>query len=312
MSKPPLTVLLASPRGFCAGVVRAIATVEAALERYGPPVYVRHQIVHNSHVVEQLRAKGARFVEDLAEVPDEAVVISSAHGVPRAVHDEALQRRLRHIDGTCPLVSKVHREVTRHVENGRTVILVGRRGHAEVIGTMGQVPPGTVRLVENVADAEAVPLEGSGRRYAYATQTTLSIEDAAAVVSALRRRLPDLPGPRRNDICYASANRQAAVKLLARRCELVIVLGSETSANARELVDTARRAGCGRALLVDRAADLDMMLLAGAGTIGATSGASTPESLVDELIERLSRYYAIDLEPVVAAEESLEFGLPRI
>src|SRR5215831_15447015 len=280
--KKPLTILLASPRGFCAGVERAIQIVEQAIARYGRPVYVRHEIVHNRHVVEKLEAKGAVFVDELDEVPGDRPVVFSAHGVPKAVPAEACRRNLLYIDATCPLVSKVHREAERHHEQHRTVILIGHAGHPEVIGTMGQLPPGAVLLVEDVAQAESIEV-ADPVNLAYATQTTLSVDDTVAIVDALRRRFPAIHGPKLEDICYATANRQAAVKAIAGSCDALVVIGSPNSSNSMRLVEVAAHSGCARSRLVQCSAEMDWQWLAGARRLGITAGASAPERLVDEL-----------------------------
>jgi 4-hydroxy-3-methylbut-2-enyl diphosphate reductase len=312
MSKPALTVLLAAPRGFCAGVDRAILIVERALEKWGPPVYVRHEIVHNRFVVESLRAKGAVFVDELDEVPDDAPVIFSAHGVPKSVPVEAERRKLVYVDATCPLVSKVHREAERHFfREGRHLIMIGHAGHPEVLGTAGQVPAGAVTLVETVADAERIapPLEGG---LAYVTQTTLSVDDTAAIISVLKQRFPDIHGPKQEDICYATTNRQEAVKASAAKADALLVIGSPNSSNSNRLVDVAKGAGCKKAVLVDRAADIDWNWLAGVGTLALSAGASAPEALVDEVMAALEERFTVTVSTVETAEESIEFKLPRV
>src|SRR6187551_1688058 len=309
--KPALKVLLCSPRGFCAGVVRAIDTVERALALYGPPVYVRHEIVHNRYVVESLRAKGAIFVEELDEVPEtEAPVIFSAHGVPRAVPAEAARRNLFALDATCPLVTKVHREAEIHHRRGREIVLVGHAGHPEVVGTMGQLPPGSVTLIEALRDAERfMPRDAS--RLAYVTQTTLSVHDTAAIVNCLKRRFPGIVGPHKEDICYATTNRQEAVKRVAPVVDALIVVGSPNSSNSQRLKEVAERSGCPRAVLVQRAADLNWSYFDGVTKIGVTAGASAPEVLVEEILGALSERFAIELETVTATEEGVFFPLPR-
>jgi 4-hydroxy-3-methylbut-2-enyl diphosphate reductase len=309
-AKTPLTILLASPRGFCAGVDRAIQIVERAIERYGRPVYVRHEIVHNRFVVESLEAKGAIFVDELDEVPDDRPVVFSAHGVPKAVPAEAARRQLLYVDATCPLVSKVHREAERHAESGRTVILIGHAGHPEVIGTMGQLPPGRVLLVEDVAQAEtlAVPDPAS---LAYATQTTLSVDDTIEIVAALRRRFPAIQGPKMEDICYATTNRQAAVKAIAGQCDTLVVIGAPNSSNSMRLVEVAANYGCAKSKLVQRAADMDWAWLGEARRLGITAGASAPELLVDELIAACRERYDVTVEEVRTTDESVVFKLPR-
>jgi 4-hydroxy-3-methylbut-2-enyl diphosphate reductase len=309
-AKKPLTILLASPRGFCAGVDRAIQIVERALSRYGRPVYVRHEIVHNRFVVESLEAKGAIFVDELDEVPDDRPVVFSAHGVPKAVPAEASRRKLLYVDATCPLVSKVHREAERHADSGRTVILIGHAGHPEVIGTMGQLPDGTVLLVEDVAQAERIDVPDPGN-LAYATQTTLSVDDTTEIVAVLRRRFPAIQGPKMEDICYATTNRQAAVKAIAERCDALVVIGAPNSSNSMRLVEVAANYGCARSRLVQRAADMDWQWLDGARRLGITAGASAPELLVDELIAACRERYDVTVEEVRTTEESVVFKLPR-
>jgi len=307
-AKLPLTVLLAGPRGFCAGVDRAIKIVEEALRRYGPPVYVRHEIVHNRYVVQTLEAQGARFVEDLDEVPKDAPVVFSAHGVPKRVPEEAQRRNLFYLDATCPLVSKVHREAERHFAQDRHLLMIGHAGHPEVIGTMGQVPEGGMTLVEDAAGARSVqPPPGA---LAYITQTTLSVDDTAEIVAILQDRFPHIEGPKREDICYATTNRQAAVKAIAPRSELTVVIGAPNSSNSQRLREVAERAGCPRALLVQRARDLDLDALDGVATLGLTAGASAPEILVDEVLDLLRTRFAVTLQEVRVTEESIVFKLP--
>ena len=308
--KKPLTILLASPRGFCAGVDRAIQIVERALERYGRPVYVRHEIVHNRFVVENLEAQGAIFVDELDEVPDDRPVVFSAHGVPKSVPAEAARRNLLYVDATCPLVSKVHREAERHAQSGRTVVLIGHAGHPEVIGTMGQLPPGKVVLVEDAAQAETLVV-ADPENLAYATQTTLSVDDTTGIVSALRRRFPSIQGPKMEDICYATTNRQAAVKAIAQRCDAMVVIGAPNSSNSMRLVEVAANYGCARSRLVQRAADMDWDWLGDSQRLGITAGASAPELLVDELIEACRTRYEVTVEEVRTTEESVVFKLPR-
>jgi 4-hydroxy-3-methylbut-2-en-1-yl diphosphate reductase len=308
--KKPLKILLASPRGFCAGVERAIQIVERAIERYGRPVYVRHEIVHNRHVVENLEAKGAIFVEELDEVPDDRPVVFSAHGVPKAVPAEACRRNLLYVDATCPLVSKVHRETEHHHASGRTVILIGHAGHPEVVGTMGQLPAGAVLLVEDVAQAEALEVPDADN-LAFATQTTLSVDDTIGIVTALRRRFPAIQGPKMEDICYATTNRQAAVKAIAPKCDALVVLGAPNSSNSMRLVEVAASCGCRKSRLVQRPADMDWTWLADAKRLGITAGASAPEMLVDELIAACRERYDVTLEEVRTTEESVVFKLPR-
>eukprot|EP01037_Dinobryon_pediforme_P009069 gene9069-9149_t len=305
----PMRVLIAAPRGFCAGVDRAIEIVERAIARYGAPVYVRHEIVHNRYVVEGLKAKGAVFVEELDQVPDGAPVVFSAHGVPKAVPAEAMTRGLDWLDATCPLVSKVHRQAERQVEAGRHILFVGHRGHPEVIGTMGQVPEGTITLVETVDDVATVDLP-EGVPLAFLTQTTLSVDDTAAIVAALRARFPAIVGPRAEDICYATSNRQESVKAIAGECDLVLVIGAPNSSNSLRLVEVAERSGA-RARLIQRAAEIAPDWLDDVTTIGVTAGASAPEVLVREVIDRLGEWRAISSETVTTAEEHMVFKLPR-
>jgi 4-hydroxy-3-methylbut-2-enyl diphosphate reductase len=309
-SKPALTVLLAGPRGFCAGVDRAIKIVEEALRRHGAPVYVRHEIVHNRFVVESLQAQGAVFVEELDQVPDDGQpVVFSAHGVPKSVPAEARSREMFFLDATCPLVSKVHREAERHHARGRHLLLIGHAGHPEVVGTMGQLPPGSATLVEDVAGAAAVQ-PPAGAVLAYTTQTTLSVDDTAEIVETLRARFPGIEAPARENICYATTNRQAAVKAIAARSELVVVVGAPNSSNSVRLREVAERAGCPRAVLVQRGADFDPALADGLSTLGITAGASAPEVLVEEVLARLRDRFDLSVEEVTVAEEHVTFKLP--
>lgn len=307
--KPPLQVLIAAPRGFCAGVDRAIEIVERAIERFGPPVYVRHEIVHNRYVVDNLKAKGAVFVEELTDVPEGVPVVFSAHGVPKSVPAEAERRGLSYLDATCPLVSKVHREAERHIAAGRHIVFVGHRGHPEVIGTFGQVPDGRMTLVETTADVEQLDLP-PGTPLAFLTQTTLSVDDTAQVLTALKNRYPDIVGPKAEDICYATSNRQAAVKRIAPECDLVLVIGAPNSSNSLRLVEVAERCGT-PARLIQRAADIAPDWLEGVGMIGLTAGASAPEELVREVIDRLGEWRAVEESTVSSAEERIVFKLPR-
>jgi 4-hydroxy-3-methylbut-2-enyl diphosphate reductase len=311
MSQPPLHILLAAPRGFCAGVVRAIDVVEKALERYGAPVYVRHEIVHNKYVVESLKSKGAVFVEELDEVPDgQAPVIFSAHGVPKSVPDAAAKRNLIAIDATCPLVTKVHREAAIHHKRGRLVILIGHHGHPEVEGTLGQLPAGAVILVEDVEDVEHLRVSDPDN-LAWATQTTLSVEDTRDVVEALEKRFPNIVGPHKNDICYATTNRQEAVSAIAPKVEALIVVGSPNSSNSQRLREVAERAGCKVARLILRADEIDWSEFEGIKTLGITAGASAPEVLVEEIIDAFAKRRAITVETVTTAQEDMFFPLPR-
>jgi 4-hydroxy-3-methylbut-2-enyl diphosphate reductase len=308
--KPPLHILLAGPRGFCAGVDRAIRIVEEALKRHGAPVYVRHEIVHNRFVVESLERQGAIFVQELSEIPDDGrPVIFSAHGVPKSVPEEARARRMYVLDATCPLVSKVHREAERHHARGRHLLLIGHAGHPEVIGTMGQLPPGAVTLIEDVAQARTV-MPPAGVPLAYTTQTTLSVDDTAEIIATLRERFPAIEGPAKEDICYATTNRQAAVKAVAARSDLVIVVGAPYSSNSVRLREVAERAGAPRAVLVQRGRDLDPAIADGCATVGITAGASAPEVLVEEVIERLSERFAVTREEVTVAVEDVVFRAP--
>ena len=311
--RPDLLVVLAGPRGFCAGVDRAIRVVEEAIRRYGAPVYVRHEIVHNRTVVETLEAKGAVFVEELDEVPADAHVVFSAHGVPKSVPTEARRRNLSYFDATCPLVSKVHREAERHYAGGgpgtRHILMIGHAGHPEVVGTMGQLPPGSVTLVQDTAGAETVTPADPGR-LAFITQTTLSVDDTADIVATLRRRFPAIEGPKHEDICYATTNRQAAVKAIAPQCDLVVVIGSPNSSNSLRLREVAERGGAARAILLPRADQLDWSALDGVRRLGITAGASAPESLVQELLGRLGERYALRIEERQVTQEDVVCKLP--
>ena len=307
--KPPLALIIAAPRGFCAGVDRAIQIVELAIEKFGAPVYVRHEIVHNRFVVDMLRDKGAVFVEELDEVPDGVPVVFSAHGVPKAVPDKATERGLAFFDATCPLVSKVHREAERQVEAGRHILFIGHVGHPEVIGTFGQVPEGAMSLVETVEDAEKfIPVDPDN--LAFLTQTTLSMDDTAEVVATLKRRFPTIQGPRGEDICYATSNRQSAVKAIAHACEALLVIGAPNSSNSVRLVEVAEREGT-PARLIQRADELDWTFLEGVTTLGITAGASAPEVLVRELVDRLAERFEITEREVETKRETISFKLPR-
>ncbi|WP_019400893.1 MULTISPECIES: 4-hydroxy-3-methylbut-2-enyl diphosphate reductase [unclassified Chelatococcus] len=309
--KPPLSVLICAPRGFCAGVVRAIDAVEKALALYGPPVYVRHEIVHNKYVVESLRRKGAVFVDELDEIPPtSAPVIFSAHGVPKAVPEDAGRRNFFAIDATCPLVTKVHREAEVHFRRGRHVVLVGHAGHPEVVGTMGQLPEGAISLVETVADVAAFTAPDAGA-LAYVTQTTLSVDDTREIVEALKARFPAIVGPHKEDICYATTNRQEAVKRVAPQVDAMIVVGSPNSSNSQRLREVAERAGCPAARLVLRAEDIDWSIFGDIRRLGLTAGASAPEVLVEEIIDAFAERYAVSVETVSTADESVFFPLPR-
>ena len=308
-ARPFLTVLIAAPRGFCAGVDRAIEIVERALEKYGAPVYVRHEIVHNRHVVDALKARGAIFVEELDEVPDDAPVVFSAHGVPKAVPVEAERRKLLYVDATCPLVSKVHRQAERQIEKGRHIVFIGHAGHPEVIGTIGQVPAGMITLVERVEDVARLPF-GAEESLSFLSQTTLSVDDTREIIGALHARYPRIVGPKAEDICYATSNRQAAVKRIAPASDLVLVIGAPNSSNSIRLVEVAERLGA-TARLIQQADDIDPAWLDGVGTLGLTAGASAPESLVRQVIARLGEWREVREEPVVAGEEKMIFKLPR-
>jgi len=307
--KLPLEVLIAAPRGFCAGVDRAIEIVERALERYGPPVYVRHEIVHNRYVVDNLKAKGAVFVEELDQVPDGVPVVFSAHGVPKTVPAEAEGRGLDYLDATCPLVSKVHRQAERQIEAGRHIVFIGHKGHPEVIGTFGQVPEGGMTLVETLADVATLDFPADAP-LAFLTQTTLSVDDTGAIVEALRARFPGIVGPKAEDICYATSNRQAAVKRIAPACDLVLVIGAPNSSNSLRLVEVAERCGTD-ARLIQRGSEIDPAWLEGVGTVGVTAGASAPEALVREVVERLGTWRAVEEHTLITAEEKMIFKLPR-
>jgi 4-hydroxy-3-methylbut-2-enyl diphosphate reductase len=311
MPAPELTVLLARPRGFCAGVERAIDIVEQALVKNGPPVYVRHEIVHNKHVVDSLRAKGAVFVEELDEVPEGAIVVFSAHGVPKAVPAEAKRRQLIFADATCPLVSKVHRGVEQHHKNGRTVLLIGHAGHPEVIGTMGQVPAGSVILVETVEQAESLEVEDPDN-LAHATQTTLSVRETEDVLAVLQRRFPTIVGPKREDICYATTNRQRAVEALAPKADLTLIIGATNSSNSVRLVEVAKTAGCPRASLVQCAETMDWALMDGVATVAVSAGASAPETLVQGLIRACTERYSVTVEEIEVVKEDVAFKTPPI
>ncbi|HZP20601.1 MAG TPA: 4-hydroxy-3-methylbut-2-enyl diphosphate reductase [Bauldia sp.] len=311
MPDAPLDILLCAPRGFCAGVDRAVQIVELALQKFGAPVYVRHEIVHNRYVVEGLKAKGAVFVEELDEIPDTGQpVIFSAHGVPKSVPEAARRRNLFHLDATCPLVTKVHREAEIHYRKGREIVLIGHAGHPEVAGTMGQLPPGAVTLVQTEADARALQ-PAAPERLAFVTQTTLSVDDTAAIVAILKERFPAIVGPHKEDICYATTNRQEAVKRIAARVDAMIVVGAPNSSNSQRLVEVAQREGCFTALLVQRAAEIDWQRLAGVRCIGITAGASAPEALVEEVIDAFCQRYSVNVEAITAAAETVAFNLPR-
>ncbi|RKF14676.1 4-hydroxy-3-methylbut-2-enyl diphosphate reductase [Roseovarius spongiae] len=311
MTKQPLTLYLAAPRGFCAGVDRAIKIVEMAIGKWGAPVYVRHEIVHNKYVVDDLRAKGAVFVETLEECPDDRPVIFSAHGVPKAVPAEAARREMVYVDATCPLVSKVHIEAARHHEAGLQIVMIGHAGHPETIGTMGQLPEGAVLLVETPEDVATLEVRDADE-LAYVTQTTLSIDDTAGIVAALRARFPSIRGPHKEDICYATTNRQEAVKAMAPHVDAILVVGAPNSSNSRRLVEVGARAGCSYAQLVQRAGDIDWRALDGIRSLGLTAGASAPEVLVNEVIETVQARYDVTVTEIETATENVEFKVPRI
>ncbi len=306
----PLTVRMATPRGFCAGVDRAIQIVERAIEKFGAPIYVRHEIVHNKHVVDRLKGLGAIFVKDLDECPDDRPVVFSAHGVPKSVPATARARELLFLDATCPLVSKVHVEAERHHANGRHIILIGHAGHPEVVGTLGQLPEGAISLVETVEDAEAFQRPGE-QPLAYATQTTLSLDDTSEILKVLKRRFPELPDPHKEDICYATTNRQEAVKQLAVGSDLVLVVGSKNSSNSVRLVEVALRAGAGDARLIDDASQIDWSWLEGVSTVGVTAGASAPEPLVEAVVQALKDRFDVTLADDPGERETVTFKLPR-
>lgn len=312
MNKKSMKILLAAPRGFCAGVDRAIKIVELALEQYGAPVYVRHEIVHNKFVVDSLKDKGAVFVEELTEIPDDGQpVIFSAHGVPKSVPEAASAREMFYIDATCPLVSKVHREAERHHKNGDQIILIGHAGHPEVIGTIGQLPSGAVLLVETIQDVAAITVTDE-TRLAFCTQTTLSVDDTAGIVEALQKRFPAIKGPHKEDICYATTNRQAAVKEIAERSDFMLVLGAPNSSNSNRLVEVALNYGCPKARLVQRAAEINWLAeMDGVDTLGITAGASAPEVLVEEVITAAKLYFDVTVEEVILTQEDVIFKLPK-
>lgn len=311
MQKQALTIYLAAPRGFCAGVDRAIKIVEMAIAKWGAPVYVRHEIVHNKFVVDGLREKGAVFVEELDECPDDRPVIFSAHGVPKTVPSEAARREMVYVDATCPLVSKVHIEAARHHDDGLQMIMIGHKGHPETVGTMGQLPEGEVLLVETVEDVATVEVRDPVR-LAYVTQTTLSVDDTADIVAALKDRFPAIVGPHKEDICYATTNRQEAVKAIAPDCDALLVVGAPNSSNSKRLVEVASKNGCSYAQLVQRATDIDWRALEGIKTLGITAGASAPEVLINEVIDAFGDRFDVTVEKVVTAEENVEFKVPRV
>jgi 4-hydroxy-3-methylbut-2-enyl diphosphate reductase len=311
MRKPPLTLFMAAPRGFCAGVDRAIKIVEMALDKWGAPVYVRHEIVHNKFVVNGLRDKGAIFVEELSECPDDRPVIFSAHGVPKSVPAAAAKREMIYVDATCPLVSKVHIEAQRHADNGLQMVMIGHEGHPETVGTMGQLPQGEVLLVETVKDVASVTPRDPDK-LAFVTQTTLSVDDTIDIVQALNTRFPNIVGPHKEDICYATTNRQEAVKAMAPKCDAMLVVGAPNSSNSKRLVEVGSKAGCNYSQLVQRATDIDWRALDGITSIGITAGASAPEVLINEVVDAFSDHYDVTIEHVVTAEENVEFKVPRV
>ena len=311
MTQTPLTILMASPRGFCAGVDRAIQIVERAIEKYGAPVFVRHEIVHNKHVVDRLKAIGAVFVEELEECPTDRPVVFSAHGVPKSVPAEAKDRQMLFLDATCPLVSKVHVEAQRHFDAGREIVLIGHAGHPEVIGTMGQLPDGAVKLIEDVEDAEAFTPKDAAN-LAFVTQTTLSVDDTAEIVAVMQRRFPGITAPRKGDICYATTNRQDAVKRIAEDCDLMLVVGARNSSNSVRLVEVAKKAGVKAAYLIDDVSGLDWAWLEGVNTLGLTAGASAPEVLVQGVIDALQARGPVEVREVSPTRETVTFKLPRV
>jgi len=311
MTKPDITLYLAAPRGFCAGVDRAIKIVEVAIQKWGAPIYVRHEIVHNKYVVDSLRAKGAVFVESLEDCPDDRPVVFSAHGVPKSVPQAATRRNMIHVDATCPLVSKVHIEAARHHENGLQMVMIGHNGHPETIGTMGQLPKGEVLLVETAADVATLKVRDP-ENLAFITQTTLSVDDSASVIAALKQRFPAIVGPHKKDICYATTNRQEAVKAVAPKVDALLVIGSQNSSNSRRLVEVASKAGCQYAQLIPRARDIDWSALKGARAVGITAGASAPEALISEVISAFDARFTITEKVVETAIENVEFKVPRI
>ncbi|MBS8273301.1 4-hydroxy-3-methylbut-2-enyl diphosphate reductase [Thalassospira tepidiphila] len=308
--KASLQIVLANPRGFCAGVDRAIEIVEKALEKYGAPVYVRHEIVHNKFVVNRLRDMGAVFVDELDAVPDGVPVIFSAHGVPKSVPEAAETRKLEYLDATCPLVSKVHRGAERHHADGKHILLIGHAGHPEVVGTMGQLPPGSMTLIETEEDAETIEITDP-ENLAFVTQTTLSLDDTAKIIEILQRRFPSISVPKKEDICYATTNRQHAVKLIAEKTDAILVLGAPNSSNSNRLVEVAKREGCMRSVLVERAKDIDWSKLEGIKSLGITAGASAPEILVEEVIDACRERYDVTVDTITLTNENVTFKLPR-
>ncbi len=308
---PPLTLYLAAPRGFCAGVDRAIKVVELAIEKWGAPVYVRHEIVHNKYVVDNLRKQGAVFVEHLSDCPDDRPVIFSAHGVPKSVPARAAERKMLFVDATCPLVSKVHIEAERHFDNGLQMVMIGHDGHPETIGTMGQLPDGAVILVETAADVARITPDNP-EKLAFITQTTLSVDDCSGIIDALKQRFPSIIGPHKEDICYATTNRQASVRAIAPKIDALLVIGAPNSSNSRRLVEVGKNAGCAYAQLVQRSTDIDWRSLEGIKTVGITAGASAPEVLVNEVVDAFRSRFDITIEIVETAQENISFKVPRI
>lgn len=311
MTKPPITIFLADPRGFCAGVVRAIDIVETAIQTWGAPVYVRHEIVHNKHVVDELKTKGAVFVEELDECPNDRPVVFSAHGVPKAIPAEAERRQMLYVDATCPLVSKVHIEAERHHARGLQIVMIGHAGHPETVGTMGQLPDGEVILVETPEDVATIAPRDPDR-LAFITQTTLSVDDTAEVVKALERRFPNIVGPHKEDICYATTNRQAAVKEMAPNIQALLVVGAPNSSNSKRLVEVGKAAGCPYSMLVQTASDIDWRSIEGVSCVGVTAGASAPEVLVNGVLDAFRDRYDVSIERIVTAEENVSFKMPRV
>ncbi|MFC7048566.1 4-hydroxy-3-methylbut-2-enyl diphosphate reductase [Emcibacter nanhaiensis] len=310
MNKAAINLFIANPRGFCAGVDRAIQIVEMALEKFGAPVYVRHEIVHNKYVVEGLKQRGAIFVDELDEVPDDMPVVFSAHGVPKSVPAEAERRKMLYVDATCPLVSKVHREAERHERNGHDIVMIGHAGHPEVIGTMGQLPEGRIKLVETVEDVASLEVSDPDN-VAYITQTTLSVDDTTDIIAALKERFPSIQDPKKEDICYATTNRQGAVKAMSEKVEAVLIIGAPNSSNSKRLVEVASRQGC-KSMLIQRAADIDWGWLAGIENVGISAGASAPEVLVEEVIAAFRDKFDVNLDQVMTVEENVVFKVPAI
>lgn len=309
MSKLSINILLAAPRGFCAGVDRAIQIVELALKRFGAPIYVRHEIVHNQFVVEQLQSKGAIFVEELDDIPNDSIVIFSAHGVSKSVVNEAARRKLKYIDATCPLVSKVHRAAERHFKSGRKILMIGHQGHPETTGTMGQLPPGSMSLIQTVADAKKI-VAPPDQEMTYVTQTTLSVDETEDIVSALRSRFSNLIEPHKEDICYATTNRQTAIKTIAPKCDTILVLGASNSSNSQRLVEVAKKWGCKNSILVKDCHQINWETIKNGETIGISAGASAPELLIENMIDEFNHRFEVTFQTVEVAKEDLEFKLP--